>query len=209
MTGTPRQPELLALTLHPPWGYAITWWLKNLENRGWHPESYGLKPGDIFCIHSGKLNPPKEKARIKGGAEWFALTQTLVSLADAGLLPGGHDALNQDLAMALENASSAIVAVVTLDRVVEKGSDDPANRSPWRADDEFAWVLRDPVPIVPIPCKGAQKLWQVPDRLRTMVRDRCRECPSCHAVMWEVLQLGHRAECELEVENGRWKARAA
>ena len=42
-------------------------------------------------------------------------------------------------------------------------------RSPWTSG-PWAWVLEDVIPIEPIPCSGAQKIWRVPEAAAELVR---------------------------------------
>lgn len=93
-------------------------------------------------------------------------------LEDEGLAPIGTTWAS------LVPESSAILRVVTLDRVIEHGDGDPLNDSPWRSQQRFAWVLKDLVSIEPVSCRGAQKLWMVPEDVKQIVRIRYDEAIS-------------------------------
>lgn len=59
----------------------------------------------------------------------------------------------------------AVIGVAVLDGFVEQ-SDDPWFFGPW------GWVLRDVVPIDPVPCTGRQGLWTLPADVYGQVRER-------------------------------------
>ena len=102
---------MLALTILQPYPYAIRHWGKPEENRMWRPENYGLKPGDRFAIHAGKLGP-KSPAKVHAEVQL-----AIVSMFAAGLIKEGELPTDEKL----WGESSAIVSVVTLDRVIEHG----------------------------------------------------------------------------------------
>lgn len=56
---------LYALTLRPPWGYAVLHLGKDIENRVWRPRQQ-ITEGMEFCIHGGALSGWDEE-----GARWI------------------------------------------------------------------------------------------------------------------------------------------
>jgi hypothetical protein len=68
-----------------------------------------------------------------------------------------------------EHVTSAIVAIAVLDGVeMEPRGDDPWFNGP------VGWYLRDVVAIKPVPCKGRQGLWEIPDDILVEVRREYR-----------------------------------
>lgn len=148
---------MLALTILQPWAYAIRHLGKDIENRMWTPPAKLI--GERFCIHAGQFKPTeKPSAHNEKLAE--ALSDLVAHCELRGIeIPEGHNGAS----VAAE--SGAIVAVATLDSVVM------ASDSPWFVG-KFGWVLRDVVNIEPVPMRGAQKLWTVPQEQAAIVRER-------------------------------------
>ena len=137
---------LLGLTLHRPWPILIARGIKRIENRPWRPEPR-LQPGEWFAIHAGKKYDP-------------TCSQRAVRLGvDMGVF---FDAR-------FVNAESCIVAVAHFAGVTMESAD------PWFFG-PFGWLLDAVVPLDPIPCKGAQGLWRVPDD----IAQRCRAAYRAH-----------------------------
>jgi hypothetical protein len=132
---------LKAVTLRTPWAWAICHAAKDIENRVWKTTPNQLAVGERFAIHAGKLAPLPE---IRDAFGWMIerglVTQERVpSLAD------------------LKRESSAIVAIATFGGAVK------AHPSRWFAG-PFGWVLKDlKVLRDPLPCGGAQGLWNSDD----------------------------------------------
>lgn len=190
--------EAWAVTVHQPWAYALTWWGKDCENRIWEPSGYGIGAGDKIVIHAGRLRPPNSAPR--GGKAWDAMMSQIELLNADGVIPGGPSALCKELSESLLRNSSALVAIATIDRIATKGDDDFIHESPWRTDDEFAWVVRDVCPIVPIPCNGKEKLWQLTETQKEQVNETCRACVSCGVGYRDVIRNGHGPDCSLRSE---------
>lgn len=138
-----------ALTLRHPWPFCICHWGKRIENRVWRPKTE-LRIGDRFAIHGGR--PPT----TRGNRAYVAnlLNDDLVprfGLLDNGALKQGSGFIGIDRFIL-----PGIVATAVLDSIVTE-SDDPWFEGP------IGWVLRDVIVLPePIPCKGAQGLWEVP-----------------------------------------------
>jgi hypothetical protein len=64
--------------------------------------------------------------------------------------------------------SSALVCAVRLDGMLAKR---PQNMDGWHAPDSFGWKLADIQRFAPIPCKGAQGLWNVPEEQAQRIRE--------------------------------------
>lgn len=153
-----RRP-LHALTLVQPWAYAIARLGKPIENRTWTPPDWLI--GAYLAIHAGKK---------------------LDALAVAALRDEGFDVPD-------EMQHGAIIAVA---RVVGWVAEDEngviarwhgglsrldafgAAATPWWMG-PIGWVLDNVTAIDPVPCRGAQKLWRVPDPAADEVRRRWKE----------------------------------
>lgn len=159
-----------ALTLWPEWAYAICYLGKDIENRGWPP------PPNLsrFCIHAGK--------NIGGtGREIESDVGIMLQIAsDAGYRWDGkamrdftyreYLSLVDRVVADIRAMSSSLVCAVRLDGVLPKR---PQNMDGWHAPDSYGWKLADVKRFDPIPCKGMQGLWTVPDDLAEKVRVSC------------------------------------
>jgi hypothetical protein len=148
---------LVALTLWRPWDTAIFHLGKPLENRDWPcpPRLIGQR----IALHSGK------KFDQEGAC-------AIVELAVAdGISP---KVVEQHLLRA-EKLDSVILGTVKIGRCISRaqprlGSPDPLALSRWFFG-KFGWVCEDSFPLpTPVPCRGAQGLWRVPDDIAARVR---------------------------------------
>ncbi|HEX2677838.1 MAG TPA: hypothetical protein VHM19_14395 [Polyangiales bacterium] len=144
--------DLLALTLHRPWPFAILHLppalVKRVENRPWKPWPSVI--GKRIAIHAGK--------KLDRGAE-----TEILGFMDEHDINGGDERLY----------SEGIVGTAVVKGWMEFESGDyggelterqmiDAFNSPWFFG-PFGWVLEDVRALPePIPCKGAQGLWRVP-----------------------------------------------
>jgi hypothetical protein len=148
---------MMGLTVHQPFIHAFLHLGRDLEHRDWLPP-VGL---GRFAIHAGKLTRESPKSK------WLEIATEILKLEEAGLMKTRP---SQEQMIA---ESNAIVAVATFKHASRYGGNDPAEKSPWRRDDfEWAWVLGPIVPIQPVPCKGQQQLWKVPEPIAKIVRQR-------------------------------------
>ena len=124
---------------------------KDVENRTWVPS---LKIGERFAIHGGRWPIPEDgHPRNPGDVDYAAnIVSTVQELAECGLC-----SVNPVTPVMLSRYCG-IVALATFGGITR----DP-DSSPWH-DGNLAWWLRD-VDVLPepIPIKGAQRLWTVPD----------------------------------------------
>lgn len=116
---------------------------KRVENRTWHcPQSV---VGTRIAIHAGKSK------------EWLNLNLD-------GWMDETYEILLNEMVFSAIVATAKVAASVTLMAI---RAERYKNRWPWLNDHEhtegpICWVLEDVTPIEPIPCKGAQGLWNVP-----------------------------------------------
>lgn len=142
---------MLALTETAPWGTAIIHHGKYIENRVWAPSPDLI--GKRFAIHQGKTLDEDALVTVQ---------MLCVEFPPACELPMG-----------------ALVGTVKLQgyvwidgkQIEWRGCDplpdaalDRIMRSQWRNPDAtHLWCLNDPRALrTPIPCRGLQKLWRVP-----------------------------------------------
>lgn len=178
-----------ALTLWPEWCPAFSGVRlangvpsqldKGVENRPMAPwatieprTALGIiKPGRWFAMHAGAhiggrpgnegaLGDVVETARAAGWA--------------AQVVPGGADGTirltrgerSTDLRPEII-VRSAIVALIRVTAVQAPGE---GAGEPWRFADRFGWRLDVRALATPIPCRGAQGLWRVPDAVAEAIR---------------------------------------
>lgn len=145
-----------ALTLWPEWAYAICHLGKRVENRGWTPTGASL-PGGRLLIHAGKHvgGRPGAHARYEGQ---LAVAEMWEREHPGEKLSGGR------FRAIGECPTSAIVAAV---RVVDADSE---QRTGWDVPGQWHWRLADVVVLPePVPCRGAQGLWTVPEDVHERV----------------------------------------
>jgi hypothetical protein len=149
-----------ALTLWRPWSDAIVRGPKAIENRGWWHRSI---VGETIAIHAG----------TRFDADGFVAMRRLWRGApDSTVSPQG------------------IVGVARVCGVIAPGEGEDGHECPvvlagipgvhvdadarWWSGRSFGWILDQRVAIEPVPCRGAQGLWNVPLPIEAVVRDRVR-----------------------------------
>jgi hypothetical protein len=175
MQGRQRRP-IQALTILQPWAELIVRGSKRVENRKWAPP--GSLVGAFLAVHAGTTRNRRERVDAWGGAiEHARALGTLASLPLLSKLteiPAGGPRFKfaaQDHYIDTAVPYGAIVGVAVVDRVVRNRVDLPAEQHAWWAG-PVGWVLRDVVAIEPVPCKGAQGLWGLPENVLALVRER-------------------------------------
>ena len=130
-----------ALTIWQPYAGLIVAGAKPVENRTWAPP---CKPGTVIAIHAGS------KRDVESWEHCFEMRNIIPpDQWNRGETPWPINFTS--------GPYSAIIGVATLDEVRRE----PRGDDPWWVG-PVGWYLRDPVPIVPVPCKGAQGLWTLP-----------------------------------------------
>jgi hypothetical protein len=147
--------SLRALTLACPWAFAVTDLGKDLENR-----SFVIPPslvGARIAIHAGKT-PRKYSSR-----QWDPINEALAGMIERGLLPEDKRGHLRD---SLIKQGSSIVCLVTLAPYVRESD------SPWFKG-RYGWPLLDKFVLPkPIPCRGNQGLWTVPEEIAKQVLEQ-------------------------------------
>lgn len=128
-----------ALTLWQPWAWAMTmpaWGLrKDVENRPWPCPANMLR--QRFAIHAGKTWDDDGAHRIH----------------ESGLRFPNEAAITK----------GAIVAFATIDRCVTSSAELPLEQRRWFSG-PYGFVFRDLAVLrKPIPCRGFQMFWTIPD----------------------------------------------
>ena len=149
-----------AITVQQPWSWAIIFGGKNIENRTrigtWRPAV-----GQRVAIHAGA------RWSDRGAASRLVIdAYTRVARLPFGLRPIATD---------VEFELGAVIgSAVVVDAHPENAACDPEVCKPWgessytgaggaKRVDVVHLVLEHPVPVEPIPCRGALGLWTVPD----------------------------------------------
>lgn len=132
-----------ALTFYRPWPHAIFEGSKRIENRDWAPSPEDI--GSRIAIHAGK--------------SWD------------GSVPKD---LPWDVPQERNCPAGVVVGTVHLVGVHDmKGcmvDDCPTCKDPW-AFGPWLWLLERPLALAtPIPCRGYQKLWDLPPGVEREVR---------------------------------------
>jgi hypothetical protein len=179
--------QRLALTLWPEWAWAIAHRGKDIENRTWEPPRHLI--GRWLAIHAGKHigGRPGDKALLEG------LEDLLEMAEEAGAeIPVFSDLIPQI-------ATSAVVAVVKVRGSIHgeakgwyggpqayNGRNEVVNNYGWQFDNIMALPT-------PVPCKGAQGLWPLPDEVVQAVRKQlyepCSGCCNCKAGVLPALKI--------------------
>lgn len=136
-----------ALTIHQPWASAIVDGPKRVENRTWRPPSSLI--GQQLAIHAG-LHEPDELIIDTVQFYW------------------------QKCPVYVEDfRRGVILGVVTVTDVMDVATAWPKHR-PW-ATGPWCWELDDVRQLqVPVPCKGRQGLWTLPEDVEAQVLEQVR-----------------------------------
>lgn len=131
-----------ALTLRRPWPFALCYYGKRVENRDWSP------PGDLlgkpFAIHAGLSYDTEADGFLRN--------------------------LGFTVPAASEQPMGAVVAVVTLERVVTRERDVPPDQLAWWFG-PVGWLVAPEVYVLPspVPCRGMRGLFELPEEVEERV----------------------------------------
>jgi len=133
------------LSLHQPWIWAVLHAGKHVENRPWAPPIGMIE--QRIALHS-------TKGFDDDGLQY---------LWKLGIR-------TQD-----EYPRGAILGVATIDRVVTVNTTLAEDQKQWFFG-EYGWLLKDVRALQrPIPCRGLQRLWTVPDAIVQDIHDQLSE----------------------------------
>jgi hypothetical protein len=147
---------MLALTVIQPWASAIMGLGKDVENRGWLPPHKLL--GQRFAIHAGKK---LEMGPFSLFVYDFAFTRDVFDEEryPTGALLGTVELVGYFARCEDGNEGYAVRDPRDAGLVLMAGQE-----SRWSTRADCQWVLRNPRPLArPIPMRGAQGLWRVPE----------------------------------------------
>lgn len=157
----PRPDAMRALTVRPPWSWAISHGPKRVENRPRRATHRGL-----FAVHAGK------------SWDWDGADNSLVLRAwrKAGLDVYRLDPSHPNMTM------GAVVAVADLTDVCStsrQSTDIICECGPWAASGQHHLILADVRPLAePVPCKGMLGLWRLPEDVEAAVMAQLGEVAS-------------------------------
>lgn len=139
-----------AITLWPEWAYAIQKLGKDGENRSWR--LWDSMIGQPIAIHAG-VKPVHAQPRSD---RWDELKAFHDSLRYIGVC--AH-------AVVADQIRGHIVQIVRF------GEPTRSSTSKWATwDGQWFWPIVDRITIEPVPCKGAQGLWEVPAEVMERLR---------------------------------------
>ena len=131
-----------AVSIHQPWAWAILFAGKNVENRTWRTHHRGP-----LLVHAARSRRSYDQQ-------------------DAALWPGLYGV---ELPAWEELTTGAILGVVEVVDCVAIGPGGDLGEhgtSVWALEGAYGWMLANPRPFTePIPCRGAQLLFEVPKEL--------------------------------------------
>lgn len=155
--GEQARREIRGLTLIQPWAWAIVHSSKRVENRTWTPPPWLI--GGYVAIHAGK----------KVDEDTVDHLNEMLDDEDR----------NGEILEPDKLVTGAVVGVALLAGYV---SDDEAPPERFEHILESQWysgpvgfVLEDVTPIEPVPCRGAQKFWRLPEYVLRDVRGAWKE----------------------------------
>lgn len=170
--------HLRALTLWPEWAFAIHHLDKRVENRTW------LVPKDEwFMLHAGKY--------VGGKPGGFHEQDGMTSLREMAWLSGWtpkqagrvgrpwscvfshptHTAITaHDPSAPAETCNPILTShILGAFRVTRHDAPYHGDTSGWRVPDQVGNVFEYRPLAAPVPCKGAQGLWRVPEEIRALL----------------------------------------
>jgi hypothetical protein len=145
-----------AASLSQPWCWAVVDPIarKHIENRTWQPPLSMI--GQTIAIHAAKSWDDKKQYLVHVDAQRVEARTPIGFLIYHGYEPPSRKE---------SYASSCIVGVATIDRIVTKADTLPEDQRRWFFG-PFGWVLTNVRRLEePVPCGGKQGLWTVPAEL--------------------------------------------
>lgn len=150
--------EIRALTVKPPWSWAIAHGRKTIENRSWATQYRGP-----IAIHAGKAWDGDGESSPHVQSAWRRF------VAELPPMKCHHGPLRRE---SLWMHSGAVVAVADLvDVCTVQGGHTSCDCGQWAAPFQCHWRLDNVRPLAePVSAKGALSLWRLPDDVDAAVR---------------------------------------
>ena len=145
------------MTLWRPWPWSITHAGKRIENRPWRPPQALI--GQYLALHAGKRYDDSGRDYIRKATgvdppDEFGCPQGIVAVCKVkGCFCFDPERRQSNLALA------------------ELITKDHPGQECW-VFGPYCWVLDDVTAIEPVPCKGMQGLWEIPEPVLVTVRER-------------------------------------
>lgn len=156
--------RIRALTIIQPWAHLIAHGAKRVENRTWEPTARGLAVGDYLAVHAGLS---VDLACWDGAHETMPREEApeLRALVDGVVFTTPERARREFI-----RGRVPLGAVVAVARLAAVEDEEPADDAYWCGP--WGWRLDEVIAIDPVPCKGAQGLWELPPDVYATVRER-------------------------------------
>lgn len=149
--------SLRALTLWRPWTWAICYAGKRIENRPWRAPQTIMN--QYLALHAGKT--------YDKGCVALMRELGLSEPPPAETCPQGIVAVCK----VVRSFSTIVENEHDLERLRDVVGGIYPDQRQW-VFGPSCWVLDEVTPIEPVPCKGAQGLWSVPEDVLVVVRER-------------------------------------
>lgn len=157
----PRPDAMRALTVRPPWSWAISHGPKRIENRTRRVHLRGP-----FAIHAGK------------GWDWDGWNSGLMRRA---WQKAGHDVyrLDPDNPQMTMGAVVAVADLADICSMSRQSTEIVCECGPWAQPGQHHLILADVRPLAePVPCKGMLGLWRLPAGVEAAVMAQLGEVAS-------------------------------
>lgn len=168
-----------AVTLTQPWATCSVVCLpdadppKQHETRSWPPPK-ALLPLEL-AIHAGKVCPPDVRDALIDEGLLVEPYSTIVSLLEYTTRDPWRQSRGQQTNVR-ELPLAAVVGVVTVTKVYKTTGVSPESFDGDLGDftiGRFAWKMENAIALHrPVPCRGFQGIWQLPDDVERLVREQ-------------------------------------
>lgn len=171
---------MLALTLWPEWAACVIHLGKDWENRGPASRWWRAHAGERIALHAGK--------HVGGRGGWVAFEE-----ADAAIRSTAEEAGHPEIRLVFKSSEPGARFLAKYDPVAHVldwvkpihlgamvatailGAPERTSGRPWQQPftDGWCWPLREVRALSePVPCRGAQGLWELSTDVERLVRAR-------------------------------------
>lgn len=167
--------RIAGLTIRQPWASLIAHGPKRTENRTWLPD---LEPGEFLAIHAGKFVARHGETADEWAAACALYFKHHATIGPVPLLDAAAKVPDRQRGDRFDPWRHFIETAVPYGAVIAVAKyngalRDPTPGDPWRVQrhDLYGWQLYDVVALPhPVPCRGAQGLWDLRGDVRDVVR---------------------------------------